>query len=1523
MAIAERSLAGTKDATTTTGAAQTLSVTPTGMQTDDYMEVVFSTYGGIVTPAAPAGWTQIGATQTAGAGGGIQSLSVWRKFAGVGEAGPYQFDNGSGLNRRMTLSIRAWSGVNTTNPLEGTVQQGAATGVTSHTHAASTSSGADRVWVLATAKSTDAGATTTINTPAGFTETADQCSAHATNPNANAALHFKAVGSGSTGTQQVTSPDGTNQHWLGVAHLLVGAGATVVEASATISGTLAVAGTAEVVGTGGAPTVTVTTPASGGGGGYMNACCYAPLGVGHQWLAAYYGDVFGPGVTVDGLTWKPCNNGIGAPFVARHTHRGAGIEGSQTVANRLWGWSSQDGDGTNGGTLLRGTFSAATGLVSWTNYATPATYGPAAGTTQAYKHPRQVGRTIALDEADDTLYLATINGITRVQGLTSSPTVTEQRALAGEVITGMVIDPTNTQIMWATARSDSGNPGVYRISNIRSGTVTTTRYAVLTDPQDLCLVDTGATRYVFVAARAQGVRRWTVAADISVTGNWADITSDYDTGGAGNGPSGIDAYWDGANIQVLCHNAGNNSMTNAGGYTRQGQLATPDWVNEVSGWSVNLTPWGETDGPHWQSTGNLPGYELNEGLWDSASVRINPGNPAHAIAAGRSGMYQTRNAWQLWRPNDKGVIGVMGWNVAARPGFGDQLLGGDGDHSLQKWTNLVDQPVVVRPRPGGCMGLMWTEDGAEAAWACGDPFAGASEAGVFVSTNGGTTWVDQDLPVGVDVGGVAIGYTTAGTRVLLTVFKTGIYRKVGAGGWSVVSTLTTPQPSQDHNQHFAWPRNSDASAPDGRRQYVYCTGHNGLLRSDDWGATWTTIVARTSNSESAGAIDYDPAAPNTLYYTVDNGNAGDTGLWKVTNAHATPTATKIGPTLTSPGPCAVDPDTGVVYVCTTTAESGGLKLYASPANNPGAGTVFEDITDPQWAAGPMAPKDMTVTKTGKIVVANHHGGYFYATRAGSGSNVITASAHIGTDAAGQISGYGDVYEDLYVDDVPAGVGLTISANAEVISAVPGVVDAAATLAVGTSTITASPTVVTTTPPPTPEPDPQWFNGTFWPRIHLLFGLAGSLDPGPAYLHLGVGPGLDTGKLGGTTWVGPSAGADIRSISISGRGRDGPIDAASPATCTIVLNNFSGNYDPDSPSSPFAGLDVGTPVDLRCERPIGTIWRLFYGEVTSATLDAGIDPTVTLVCADGLEKLGRAQLTTQTSPVGDGDRAGARINRLADAAAYPTVLRRVDAGYTTVAPTIYGESALELMRKTESTEFGFLYVDGGGVLVFYDRHQAALAARSTTVQATFSDTEVPDQPGMVELELDWSRDRTFNDVHVTRDPTPHEQPFPGTDPADDEPVEQVATDPITSAPEVWGTLSLPAQVGQLHRDDHQALAMAQYLVNRFKVSQARIRTVRVNALRRDLWDVLLPLGLLDRIAVYRTYGTGAAGYRENYTETYEAYNRITAELLIQGMSLQINSDPPTWEYQFDTALPPAAPTLWRLGTSALGSGKLGW
>jgi len=604
-----------------------------------------------------------------------------------------------------------------------------------------------------------------------------------------------------------------------------------------------------------------------------------------------------------------------------------------------------------------------------------------------------------------------------------------------------------------------------------------------------------------------------------------------------------------------------------------------------------------------------------------------------------------------------------------------------------------------------------------------------------------------------------------------------------------------------------------------------------------------------------------------------------------------------------------------------------------------------------------------------------------------------------------------------------------------------------------------------------------FDGVTWPKLTVLAGFGGTIDEGAGYLHLGTGPGLGTGKLGGLAMV--DITGDVRAVSWS-RGRDSPIDSASPGACTILLGNASGDYDPENPNSPYvnrnqltanqssledgttagwevgsnctianstsgsppdgtralqltsvasgdmwaqtplafgskfrvwpsrpysvtaefraatvarscrvsvwwydvnevfltafdttltadtttgwtqvaktdgvspvnawygavvvrvfatggagevhrvdkigliqgasttwkAGGDVGTltvgaPVKVRAEKPLGTLYERFDGVITdiALSLSPDPDPTVTLTCADGLETLGRAQLAA-TSLQFDGDRTGVRVGRVLDAAGWPSAYRALDTGYTTLAATTLGDTALELARKTEQTEFGLLFVDGGGRVVFYDRHRATTATRSTTVQAALTDTGGAGEVAMATLTVALSRERTYNDVHITREPVG--QPLVAGGGAEqgpeDTPAEQVATDAASALRH--GTLSLPAQVGQLSRNDADALALAQYLAWRFADVSTRIREVRVNALRGDLWAVLLPLGLLDRISVRRDYGP----------------NTITAQLLVQAVTEEIRVSPPQWDLVFTTSPPPPAPSLWVLGTTAIGAGRLGW
>jgi hypothetical protein len=171
-----------------------------------------------------------------------------------------------------------------------------------------------------------------------------------------------------------------------------------------------------------------------------------------------------------------------------------------------------------------------------------------------------------------------------------------------------------------------------------------------------------------------------------------------------------------------------------------------------------------------------------------------------------------------------------------------------------------------------------------------------------------------------------------------------------------------------------------------------------------------------------------------------------------------------------------------------------------------------------------------------------------------------------------------------------------------------------------------------------------------------------------------------------------------------------------------------------------------------------------------------------------------------------------------------------------------------------------------------------------------------------------RGSTFNRVAITREPAPTQPgvlPDEETGP-DDEPVEQVADDPVAQA---GGVLALPSDVGSLSRNDADALALAQYLVARYAATQDRLAPLDVSTLScaTSLYATLLGLGPWDRIAVSQNYGPAT----------------ISSDQLIQGVTETIDAVGPSWELQFLTSPPPPPVSLFIVGTSQVGVGRLGW
>jgi Cellulase (glycosyl hydrolase family 5) len=417
---------------------------------------------------------------------------------------------------------------------------------------------------------------------------------------------------------------------------------------------------------------------------------------------------------------------------------------------------------------------------------------------------------------------------------------------------------------------------------------------------------------------------------------------------------------------------------------------------------------------------------------------------------------------------------------------------------------------------------------------------------------------------------------------------------------------------------------------------------------------------------------------------------------------------------------------------------------------------------------------------------------------------------------------------------------------------------------------------------TPSSSVAIFDGVRQPKLLVLLAFGGEVTPTGSTYRVGVGPGIGTGSIGGTVWV--DITEDVEEVRAATPTLD-EVRTATAGTAEIMVDNTSGDYDPENLTGPYVSGGV-SQVDLDVRVWVRSLWDgvvydHFWGSVESYTPDdAPPKPTVTIHCADGLADLGRAY-AAEIPPAYDNDLTGTRIGRLADAAAWPSARRAIDPGRSRLPRTTLGDSVLALMGKVERTEFGYLFVDDAGVLTFYQRYKTTTAARSLTVQATFVDTA-----GIVGLERSLGRDRLYNQVAITRDAIPAEPvPVDEAGGTADEPVEQIGTD---FASEVkYGPLAYPGEVGSLCRNDAEAHAMATWLAPRYATVSTRISHIAVRGLGWDQWDELLPLRLLDRVRARRDYGPVV----------------IDRELLIHGIEMVVRRRPnPTWDFAFTTEVP---------------------
>lgn len=242
--------------------------------------------------------------------------------------------------------------------------------------------------------------------------------------------------------------------------------------------------------------------------------------------------------------------------------------------------------------------------------------------------------------------------------------------------------------------------------------------------------------------------------------------------------------------------------------------------------------------------------------------------------------------------------------------------------------------------------------------------------------------------------------------------------------------------------------------------------------------------------------------------------------------------------------------------------------------------------------------------------------------------------------------------------------------------------------------------------------------------------------------------LDFGQLAETTANFVNISSLIKEVHIR-RGRNRLLSKFEAGTATLDIYDQNGNWNPNNPASPY----YGSLIPLRKIQIFadynGVRYYLFTGFITNYVTNFAIGnddvSRVQFQCVDAFRLFTGALLTTIPG-TSAGQLSGARVNAILDAIDYPSGLRDVDAGNTTLqADPGTQRSALEALRTVEDSELGGFFVDGEGRATFLSRYD--ITASLGSISYNFSDTG--SGIAFQNATVNYDADILLNDVNVTR------------------------------------------------------------------------------------------------------------------------------------------------------------------------------
>lgn len=371
-------------------------------------------------------------------------------------------------------------------------------------------------------------------------------------------------------------------------------------------------------------------------------------------------------------------------------------------------------------------------------------------------------------------------------------------------------------------------------------------------------------------------------------------------------------------------------------------------------------------------------------------------------------------------------------------------------------------------------------------------------------------------------------------------------------------------------------------------------------------------------------------------------------------------------------------------------------------------------------------------------------------------------------------------------------------------------------------------------------------------IRALPSVTGTLDATLADITAEIATSLSTpvGDGDTNTDVGAGFGTDpfgepvytdiaeyIRAMDF-GRGRSSVFQTFDAGTCTLVLDNRDGRFDPGNTAGPYyPDVAVGTPIRVRLQRG-NTTSVMWVGNIDRIRLEypgGGHDAVAVVEASENIGLLVRHVLNNNYAEA----TSDVRVDDVLDEVGWPSALRTLSTSALTTVPAVdYSAegtsrpSAWQHINDVALAEQGQAYVDKNGYLVFEGRVDAPNSSSATFGVGV---SEYPYQS----LTLAYDNDLLINRataLAVTGD-------------------WQTAND--TTSQGIHGIRERSYDLDTLNGEP-SALNLAQWTVLRYGTVRQRVSSITINpdADPDNLWPFVRDVELRDLITVkFATPGAG--------------------------------------------------------------------